>query len=71
MDGLSIRNLICREANGRSFYTADVVNGDQVVPVSRRYGSWLTADGLHDLRPAVAAMLQRAVGKIERSEARA
>ena len=70
MVGLSVRNLTRHEKDGRTFYTADVLNGGEAIAVSRRFGSWLTADGRHDLRPAVAAMLQRAVGKLERSEAR-
>ena len=71
MVGLTIRNLLRHELeSGRAYYTADIINGDTVTPVSRRWGSWLTPDALREVKPLVAAMLQREVGKLERATAR-
>jgi hypothetical protein len=75
VDGLTIRNLarVVPEGAARPFYTAEVVNGDTVVPVTREFGSWLVVDTPHlrECRPLVAAALQREVGKLERAERRA
>ena len=71
MDGLSVRNLTRHLLEGgRAYYTADVVNGDVATPVSRRWGSWLAPDARREVKPLVAAMLQREVGKLERAAAR-
>lgn len=72
MDGLRIQNLVRHEPDvGQPYYTAEIVNGTHVTPVSRRWGSWLTPDARGEVKPHIAAWLQRAVGKLERAEARA
>jgi hypothetical protein len=70
--GLKVRNLTRHAREGfPAYYTAEVVNGDQATAVSSEWGSWMTPDARREVRPAVAAWLQREVGKRERAEARA
>ena len=68
MVGLTVRNLTRHERERLpAYWTAEVVNGDTVVALTRERGSWLTADFLREAKPLVAAMLQREVGRLERS----
>lgn len=74
MTGIQVRNLQRHDGGpcGRHFWTAEIVNGDQRLPVTRRYGSWLAESptGLRELPRELAARLQAKVRPLERRDQR-